>query len=387
MAPLDHLTVAAESSDPAVVYEFLALAAFVSGMVTLVDPDGSCRWASPSVDDVLGSRPQARVGQAWFELLHADDVVAARAQLAELVATGDADGRLQPYRLRRAGGDYTWVEPHFAMLRDAPSNNEHRMVLVEREVDELVKAEERTRAAQNEHRHRFEELEQVNHELERFAAVVAHDLAAPLLVVSNYATMLVGGTLTPEQADYTARIRRTVDRMQQLIQDLRRFSLADAALELGDVSVGEVLEEVRDTLAPLIDKRQAQISTLDEMPTVTGDRGQVTQLLQNLISNAIKFGPPLDGDVRIAAARTSGAWRISVTDGGSGIALEDRQRIFEPFRRLRGTGHIAGTGLGLTICQRIVQNHRGQLTLDSLPGLGSTFSFTLPDREPSPSPA
>jgi signal transduction histidine kinase len=189
--------------------------------------------------------------------------------------------------------------------------------------------------------------------------------------------------LTPEQADYLGRITRTVERMQRLIDDLRRFTLADAELELEKVDLNDMLGEVLETLGPLIGDRNPRITVDGVLPTVVGDRAQLAQLLQNLVSNAIKFGPDQDGEIRIGARRANDQWSVSVTDQGSGIAPEDRQRVFEPFRRLRGTGHLPGTGLGLTICQRVVANHRGELRLESELGSGSTFTFTLPDREPS----
>jgi signal transduction histidine kinase len=133
----------------------------------------------------------------------------------------------------------------------------------------------------------------------------------------------------------------------------------------------------------MIRERNAQIEVESGLPVVWGDRVQVGQLLQNVIGNAIKFGPPTNGLVEISAAATDEGWRVSVRDYGRGIAPEDQVRIFEPFRRLRGTGHLPGSGLGLAISRRIVLAHGGTIGVESKLGKGATFSFTLPDRQSS----
>jgi signal transduction histidine kinase len=234
-------------------------------------------------------------------------------------------------------------------------------------------------------RARVDELERLNAELDRFVAVAAHDLSEPLRVVAGYASLLLDGTAGPlpdPARDFTARIESAVDRMQQLIDDLRRYSQIDARLEQTRVDIGNVLADALENLRVMIRERNAQIEVESDLPVVWGDRVQVVQLLQNLIGNAIKFGPPTNGLAEISAARTSDGWRVSVRDYGRGIAPEDQVRIFEPFRRLRGTGHLPGSGLGLAICRRIVTAHGGVIGVESRLGKGATFSFTLPDRPP-----
>jgi signal transduction histidine kinase len=229
---------------------------------------------------------------------------------------------------------------------------------------------------------RVEELERLNAELDRFVAVAAHDLSEPLRVVAGYAALLSDGTAGPigsEQHEFVDRIGAAVARMQHLIDDLRRYSQADALLERGPVHLDHVLAEVLEDLRETIRERDAQVEIETTLPVVHGDRIQLGQLLRNLIGNAVKFGPPRNGLVEISAVRRRGGWQVSVRDHGRGIAPEDHERIFEPFRRLRGTGHLPGSGLGLAICRRIVSAHGGQLGVDSSLGAGATFSFTMPD--------
>jgi signal transduction histidine kinase len=231
-------------------------------------------------------------------------------------------------------------------------------------------------------RERVEELERLNAELDRFVSIAAHDLSEPLRVVAGYAALMLDGSAgrLPEPAlDFAARIDGAVDRMQQLIDDLRRYSQIEALLEPSAVDVGDVLADALENLREMIKERNAQIEVESGLPAVWGDRTQIGQLLQNLIANAIKFGPPANGLVEISAAPSAAGWCVSVRDHGRGIAPEDHVRIFEPFRRLRGTGHLPGSGLGLAICRRIVTAHGGTIEVDSQVGMGATFAFTLPE--------
>lgn len=234
-------------------------------------------------------------------------------------------------------------------------------------------------------RERVDELERLNAELDRFVAIAAHDLSEPLRVVAGYAALLLDGTAGPisdSARDFTGRIESAVDRMQQLIDDLRRYSQIDAQLQCSRIDIGNVLADALENLREMIKERNAQIEVESDLPVLWADRVQVVQLLQNLIGNAIKFGPPANGLVEIVATRADDAWTVKVRDHGRGIAPEDQVRIFEPFRRLRGTGHLPGSGLGLAICRRIVTAHGGTIGVESRLGQGATFSFTLPDQTP-----
>lgn len=217
-------------------------------------------------------------------------------------------------------------------------------------------------------------------------AMVAHELESSLIAVSRNAELLrlAGPDLGLEQEDRLAGIERTADRMKRLLTSMR--NLAQSTIEIESVPLDEVVEEVGEMLLPLASDRHAEIVTSGPLPTVLADRNQIVQLLQNLVSNAIKFGPRRSGRVTVAAARTSNAWRVTVSDQGPGIAPGDRERIFEPFRRLPGSRWQAGTGLGLAICKRVAENHGGSLIVESPPGSGSRFVFTLPDRERTPDP-
>jgi signal transduction histidine kinase len=217
-------------------------------------------------------------------------------------------------------------------------------------------------------------------DVERFVAAVSHDLESSLLVLTNNLELLrAEGPLSPGQADLMQRIERTTQRMKRLLSGVRNFAWARGELELEQVSLRQVLDDCLETLAPAIEEHSAEIVVETDLPTVTGDFDQLVALFQNLLMNAIKFGPRR-GRSTVSAEREDGAWRIAIADEGPGIAPENRDRVFEPFRRLRETGNVPGSGLGLTICMRVVKNHGGSLTIEQSEAGGAKFVVRLPDR-------
>jgi signal transduction histidine kinase len=166
--------------------------------------------------------------------------------------------------------------------------------------------------------------------------------------------------------------------MQRLIDDLLVVSRAGRAeLRREAVDMRELARLTLATLAPRIDETHAAVEVDPALPVVTGDSTQLGQLLQNLVTNALKFshGEP---HVEITAARENGHWRFSVTDDGIGVDPRHAERIFKLFRRLHGRDEYPGTGIGLSVCQRIVERHGGRIWVEPRPEGGSRFSFTLP---------
>ena len=188
------------------------------------------------------------------------------------------------------------------------------------------------------------------------------------------------GRLDAEADEYIGYAVDGATRMQQLISDLLAYSRASTRPEeLSAIDCETVLEEVLSTLA-----RAAQeggvVITHDPLPTVVADRTQMTQVLQNLVANAITFRNARMPRVHISAARTGTDWLFSVRDNGIGISPEHRERIFAIFQRLHTGTEYPGTGIGLAICKRIVERLGGRIWVESQPGEGSTFFFTVPAR-------
>ena len=187
-----------------------------------------------------------------------------------------------------------------------------------------------------------------------------------------------------EILDHCREISGAARRAGDLIQAIFEYTRADAHAEFETVDMNQVAENAVADISKLIEERSAQV-TCDKLPTVVGNAPQLTQLLQNLIANAIKFCQVARPDVRIAGrADRANAWLFSVKDNGIGIEAKDFARIFQPFTRLHKEGEFAGTGLGLTTCKKIVERHGGAIWCESVVGEGTTFFFTLADVQPEP---
>lgn len=229
-----------------------------------------------------------------------------------------------------------------------------------------------------------ERLNQVNDNLQQFSYIVSHDLKQPLRSVIGYLSLLekrYKGKVLDEGAEEI--IGASIDgatRLNTLIDDLLHFSKMESngrASEKADMNV--VLETVKKNLERSIEESNA-IITNDPLPTIKADPAQMAQLLQNLGSNAIKFRrkdePP---KIHVSAIRDGDSWAFSVRDNGIGIPKEQRVRIFEMFQRLHPSDVYEGTGIGLASAKKIVERHGGRIWVESEPGEGSVFYFTIPE--------
>jgi PAS domain S-box-containing protein len=225
------------------------------------------------------------------------------------------------------------------------------------------------------------ELQRSNDELMQFAYVASHDLQEPLRMVSSYTELLGSryrGQLDERADKYIRHIMDGATRMQQLIRDLLDFArVGRQARPKAPVDLHNVAQRVVRDLKPLIDASQAEI-VIQPLPTVMSDDLQMGQVLQNLIGNAIKFRGEQPPRVIVAAEREGNAWRVSVEDNGIGIDMRFRDRVFEIFQRLHERGTYDGTGVGLAVVKRIVEQHGGRVWFESTPGQGTRFSFTIP---------
>jgi len=227
-------------------------------------------------------------------------------------------------------------------------------------------------------------LEQSNRELEQFAAIASHDLQAPLRKVHIFADLLeqaAGSSLSGEAVDYIGRMKKSIIHMQQLITDLLNLSRISRQVKAyKKVNLSEVLQEAIDDLVGPRRDVEGQIEIHNKAnASVFGDADQLRQMFQNLIENSLKFHrknmPPM---IKILIETTPHNCQISVTDNGIGFNDIYADRIFETFQRLHGQAEYPGTGIGLSIVYKIVERHRGQISVTSTLGQGSTFVITLP---------
>ena len=224
-------------------------------------------------------------------------------------------------------------------------------------------------------------LEQSNTELQRFAYVASHDLQTPLRTVESFAELLqvrYAATLPPEANGWLDRIRGSVDKLQSLVNDLLQYSRAETeAQHFTAVSMEEMLSRTVQLLDVQIRETGATIEH-SSLPTVTGDATQLAGVLLNLVGNALKYRSTEPPHIVVHADKLEGEWRFCVADNGIGIAQRHYERIFEMFERLHSTAEYPGTGIGLAICRRVIQRHGGRIWVESQPGQGSRFCFTLP---------
>ena len=241
-------------------------------------------------------------------------------------------------------------------------------------------AEERLRQAN-------ENLARSNKDLEQFAYVASHDLQEPLRTVAGF-TQLLGkrykGRLDQDADEFIEFAVQGAKRMQTLIMDLLSYSrLSTRSKPFAPTDCDAVLAEMLVTLQSAILESGAVI-THDPLPTVSADPSQLRQVFQNLIGNAVKFRSGQPCKIHVSAENKDAEWVFSVHDNGIGIAREYSERIFVIFQRLHGREEYPGTGIGLSICKRVVERHGGRIWVESRPEEGSTFYFTLPAEKRQP---
>jgi PAS domain S-box-containing protein len=298
--------------------------------------------------------------------LHEEDRVA-------LISRLERDGQVQEYhvRQRRFDGALIWVSLSKALVTDTDG---------QRHIDGLVEDITARKEAEAALMAKAEELARSNAELEEFAYVASHDLQEPLRMVSSYSSLLAGryaDRLDEKGRTFLDQLVGGAKRMQELIRDILAFSKIGKLPTQVPVDCNEVIDKVLFNLQDIITDSRAAI-TRDQLPTVTGDPVLLGQIFQNLIGNAIKFRHKERSPVvHIGVERNGAFWSFSVKDNGIGISPQYHDKIFGVFQRLHTRDDYAGTGIGLAICRKAVQQHGGSITVESELGHGSIFRFML----------
>ena len=338
--------------------------------VFIADMKGKILHANRTVLEICGFMPEELAGKPWQHLF----VDQEAATLADIWQTATDGGRWQgeAWLTRKGGGEFpAWI--NVSSVKDDNDAVTHFIV----EFSDIT-AFKRT---QEELAQRTEELAHSNRELEQFAYVASHDLQEPLRMVASYTQLLARRYKDKLDADANEFIHYAVDgatRMQALIIDLLTLSRVGThgkPIELCES--GAALDRAIANLR-LATEESGAVVTRDPMPKLTADSSQLTQLFQNLIGNAIKFRGETSPVVHVGAEKKDGEWLFSVRDNGIGIAPEFFERIFVIFQRLHGKHEYPGTGIGLSVCKKIVERHGGRIWIESEPGQGTVFYFTLP---------
>ncbi|MYB77580.1 MAG: GHKL domain-containing protein [Chloroflexi bacterium] len=242
-------------------------------------------------------------------------------------------------------------------------------------------AYEKLEAAQSALENAVEELRRSNQELEQFAYVASHDLQEPLRKIASFCNLLesrYADKLDERGSVYLHYIVDGAMRMQALVNDLLLYSrVATRGQEFAPTNANDVLQEAFANLEVGIEESNAHI-TYDPLPTVNGDAAQLVRLLQNLVGNAIKYRGDAPPRIHVGVEEQDDQWVFSVRDNGIGIDPQYAERIFVIFQRLHTREEYGGTGIGLSVCRKIVERHGGRIWVESQEGSGATFRFTFP---------
>ncbi|MBI3444884.1 MAG: response regulator [Magnetospirillum sp.] len=233
------------------------------------------------------------------------------------------------------------------------------------------------------------DLERSNADLEQFAYVASHDLREPLRMVTSFLGLLerrFGSEIREEAREYINYAKDGAQRMDRLILDLLEYSrIGRNALPEKAISLRLPLETALANLALTIQENGATITLPETLPEICVDSLEFVRLFQNLIGNAIKYrSPERPPVITLSAARKANSWEFHLADNGIGIDPQYFERVFQIFQRLHARTEVSGTGIGLAVCKRVVSRYRGRIWVDSIPGEGSTFCFTIPDPKPAP---
>ncbi len=316
-------------------------------------------------DELLGQKVKNIIPEGFAERLVADGLRSAEDALAQQIGMGiELTGR------RKDGSEFP-IEIMLSPLGGADG------ILVTAAIRDIT-------ARKNAEEHllkKVDELNRSNEELVQFASIASHDLQEPLRMVASYTQLLsrrYKGRLDADADDFIAFAVDGASRMQLLIHDLLAYSrVGSKGKELLDTSSQDAFEQALLNLRGAIEDSGAEI-TRDRLPGVLADETQLIQLFQNLIGNAIKYRRPGIQRVHIAVTECGDdKWTFSVKDGGLGIDPQYFDRIFGMFQRLHKRQDLAGTGIGLAICKKIVERHGGRISVESELGVGSTFRFDL----------
>lgn len=359
--------------------QFRTLANAMPQMVWMAKPDGFIFWYNQRWYEYTGATQEQMEGWGW-ESVHDPDVlpqVLKRWQAS--LAAGEPFEMTFP--LRGRDGTFRPFLTRSVPLRDA----DNRVVLwfgTNTDISEQRRIEQALRESEADLKRVNTELARSNQDLESFAFVASHDLQEPLRIVTSYSQLLersLTGQIGREPSYYLETIVEAAKRMRELLTDLLAYAEAGAPgeREPETVDLNTVLDRAKASLQSAIEESGAQIEC-EGLPMIRANAAHFEPLFQNLISNAIKYRGEGVPRIRIFAEDGDGELRFGVADNGLGIAPEYHQRIFETFKRLHGR-EIPGTGVGLAICQRLVQRYGGRIWVESEEGRGATFFFAIPD--------
>jgi PAS domain S-box-containing protein len=334
--------------------------------------DGRFVRVNKRLCEMLGYPEHELLGRHVKDISHPEDRDVTDAERARIRA-GEIESARFEKRYIRADGTVVWCRIAIALVRDVFGMPTYEVAVFD-DITDRKKAEAALHEA-------HEELKRSNAELEQFAYVASHDLQEPLRMVASYTQLLArryDERLDSDAREFMSYIVDGASRMKQLIEDLLAYSrVGTKGIAFANVSAEAALRRALFNLRGGIEEARASV-THDPMPTLPADEVQLGQLFQNLIGNALKFRSQAEPKIHIVVAESAAEYTFGVRDNGIGIEPQYFERIFMVFQRLHNKGEYPGTGIGLAICKKVVERHSGRIWVESRPGEGSSFFFTLP---------
>ncbi len=315
----------------------------------------------------------------WMKRVHPDDKPKVLQKQQVFLNNHTAQYWEDEYRFLRKDGEYSYVFDRGYILRNE-EGKAIRMIGATRDITERKQNEALLLELNNRLKQRADELTASNVELERFAYIASHDMQEPLRMITSFLQLFK--KRYEDQIDETAEqyIHYAVDgadRMKRLIMDLLEYSKVGSNKEIfKTINTNELLGEVVNVFLSRLEEMKGVI-TLDELPVVCANRTQLFQLFQNLVGNALKYASDAPPRIHISGKEEEDHFQFSVSDNGIGIKPVFFEKIFILFQRLHHKNEYGGTGIGLAVCKKIVERHKGKIWLESAPGKGSCFYFTI----------
>ena len=354
--------------------KYKALYEFSADGIFLTDYNGTIVDANEAALKMYGYSSEEIRGTRVVDLVHPEDLKAIPFKLQEII---DRTIHFMTRRMRKKDGTYLTVEATAATVTDNLIQVIYRDITEREHMRDLLESRALELAIAN------EDLRRSNRDLQQFGYVASHDLQEPLRNIASCLQLLEKKYKNKLDADADQLIHYAVEssvRMKALILDLLAYSrVATRGKPPSRIDFEQILDHTVKNLRSAISEAGAVI-THDPLPTIFGDDSQLLQVFQNLIQNAIKFRKDEPPKIHVSGVKNTNEWVFAVKDNGIGIASRHLDRIFVIFRRLHKRSQYDGTGMGLAIVKKVVERHGGRIWVESEPGVGSTFYFTIPEK-------